>query len=411
MLPMASDRFRPAALGLLLLAGAAGGAHAQQAASPAAETGRRIIALETAVSDDNAELTLELEGGAEMTFALSDGGVWLDGRRLGDYQAGGELDRSWRTLLRELRGSPESVAARLREWDAPAESDGGSALDEALEALGTGHDEEVRVRRTLDPDAQLSAAAGQMDSLDRLQDRIRELEATIEALEERGPRAEVVRNRAISRGYFDDLWEGIAGVFSVLLAYFMLFAVAAAVVFFGGRTYLEGVSDTARKAPLRSGLVGFAASFLVVPAFIVGALVLAISIVGIPALLVWLPLFPLAVVLAVVLGYVSVAHAAGEAMAERRFYGGEWFKRANSYYYLLTGLGLLMVLFIAANIMHMAGFLDFLEGLFIFLGVVLTWLAVTIGFGAVLISRGGTRPGGAPAPASAAPFDEEPTHV
>ena len=409
MLPMASDRIRPAIVGLLL-ASAASGAQAQQPASPAAETGRRIIALETAVSDANAELTLELEGGAEMTFALSDGGVWLDGRRLGDYQSGGELDRSWRALLRDLRGSPESVAARLREWDAPAESDGGSALDEALEALGAGNDE-VRVRRTLDPDAALGAAAGQMDSLDRLQDRIRELEATIETLEERSPRVEVVGSRGVRRGYFHNLWEGIAGVFSVLLTYFMLFAVAAAVVFFGGRPYLEGVSDTARKAPLRSGLVGFAASFLVVPAFIVGALVLAISIVGIPALLVWLPLFPLAVVLAVVLGYVAVAHAAGETLAERRFYGGEWFKRANSYYYLLTGLGLLVVLFIAANIMHMAGFLDFLEGLFIFLGVVLTWLAVTVGFGAVLISRGGTRPGGAPAPPSTAPFDEEPTHV
>ncbi|HUH13602.1 MAG TPA: hypothetical protein VMK65_10850, partial [Longimicrobiales bacterium] len=237
----------------------------------------------------------------------------------------------------------------------------------------------------------------------------RELEATIERLEER-PRVRT-ESRRRGGGIFDHLWEGIAGIFSVLLGYFMLFALGAGVVFFRGRTYLEGVADTARKAPLRAGLVGFAASFLVVPAFIVGALVLAVSIVGIPALLVWLPLFPLAVVLSAVLGYLSVAHAAGEVMAERRFYGGEWFKRANSYYYLLTGLGLLLVLFLAAHIMHMAGFLGFLEGLFIFLGVMVTWLALTIGFGAVLISRGGTRPGGDAAPDRPAPFEEESSHV
>ncbi|HUH12643.1 MAG TPA: hypothetical protein VMK65_06015, partial [Longimicrobiales bacterium] len=154
---MASDPIR-AVLVALLLVGAAGGAQAQQADSPAAQTSRRIVALETAVSDANAELSLEFADGGEMTLALSDGGVWLDGRRLGDFEPGGALDTSWRGLLRELRGSPESVAARLREWEAPAESDGGTALDRALEALG-GAQEEVRVRRTLDADAEAERAA------------------------------------------------------------------------------------------------------------------------------------------------------------------------------------------------------------------------------------------------------------
>ena len=63
-----------------------------------------------------------------------------------------------------------------------------------------------------------------------------------------------------------------------------------------------------------------------------------------------IPAFPLAVVLGTLLGYLAVAHAAGEAIAEKRFYGGDWFSRANSYYYLLTGLGLLLILFIAANV-------------------------------------------------------------
>ncbi|MFS8637919.1 MAG: hypothetical protein FWJ74_07520, partial [Gemmatimonadota bacterium] len=153
------------------------------------------------------------------------------------------------------------------------------------------------------------------------------------------------------------------------------------------------VADTARHATLQSALVGLAGTFLILPAFILGAIALTISIVGIPLLIAWLPLFPVAVVVALLFGYLAVAHAAGEALAERRFYGGDLFKRANSYYYLLTGVGLLLALYIAANLVEMAGpWLGFISGLLMFLAVVLTWAAFTIGFGAVLLSRGGTRP-------------------
>ncbi|MEJ2187789.1 MAG: hypothetical protein P8Z36_18015, partial [Gemmatimonadota bacterium] len=88
-----------------------------------------------------------------------------------------------------------------------------------------------------------------------------------------------------------------------------------------------------------------------------------------------------------------VAHAGGEALAERRFDGGDWFKRANSYYYVMTGVGLLLVLYLAAHIVGMGGpWLDFLKGLLTFFAVVVTVAAFSIGFGAVLISRAGTRP-------------------
>lgn len=388
----------------LALLGVAAPAIAQ---APDADPPRRIIvATETSLSEGAAELTLELSDGSVVSYALDDGAVWVDGRRVSDFERGGDLERSWRALLQDLRGSPESVGQRLRDWEPAGE--GGDVLDQALEDLLTG-EADVSVRRTLTPAP--APAIPQGDSMDRLQSRIRELERTIDELEDRRAHIEVVssRGRGGSR-MFHNLWEGISGVFSTLMVYGILFALGAAVVFFGGRKYLEGVADTARHATLRSGLVGFAASFLVVPAFIVGALVLAVSIVGIPALLVWLPLFPVAVVLGAVYGYLSVAHAAGEALAERRFYGSEWFKRANSYYYLMTGLGVLLVLFIAASVFHMAGFLGFLEGLLVFLGVALTWGVFTIGFGAVLISRGGTRP--LKASTEGAPsFEEESAHV
>ena len=137
------------------------------------------------------------------------------------------------------------------------------------------------------------------------------------------------------------------------------------------------------------------------PAYVLGIIGLVISIVGIPGLLVFVPGFPVVCVLSVLLGYIAVAHAAGESLAERRFYVTDWFQRGNSYYFLISGFGLLLAMFLASQVVHMAGpWMRAIGGILVFLGVVSTIVAVTTGFGAVLISRGGTRPirtrGGAP---------------
>ncbi|MGH7465134.1 MAG: hypothetical protein ACREK1_08155, partial [Longimicrobiales bacterium] len=195
------------------------------------------------------------------------------------------------------------------------------------------------------------------------------------------------------RNPFRHITEGIAGIFSILVTYVVLFGIGFAVIFFGGRRYIEGVADTARHAPARSFLVGLAASFLVVPAFVLGIIALVISVIGIPGLLVWVPGFPVAVVLGVLLGYLGVAHAAGEAFAQRRFYVTDWFQRGNSYYFLLSGIGILLALFFASQVVHMAGpWLNLIAGILLALGVVSTIVVLLIGLGAVLLSRGGKQP-------------------
>jgi hypothetical protein len=147
--------------------------------------------------------------------------------------------------------------------------------------------------------------------------------------------------------------------------------------------------------------------FLIVPAYVLGMIALAISIVGIPALLLWIPLFPVAVGLAAVLGYLGVAHAAGEAFAERRFSGTDWFRRGNSYYFLMSGLGLLLSLFIASNIVSITG-IDFFAATLFGIGMVVTWAAASIGLGSVLLSRGGSRaPGDRPTPVDPEIYAEE----
>ena len=358
----------------------------------------KVVSSEIALSREQAELKLELANGRKLTLSTVAGaslGVLssgVSGSR--DEQAqvlalgvrrGDELDRSWRALLNEAMDTPsEQLADLLARWEAPS---GGQQLDQLLE--------NALIGKAMDPIAPVDANAPRFnDSLAKLQDRIMQLEQELHEKADgwEGERRVVYRDRGFFAP-FRHVTHGIAGIVSLLVTFAVLFGLGFALVFFGGRKYLDEVAEAARRSTARSFLVGLAASFLAIPAFVLGIVVLAISIVGIPALLIWIPGFPLAVILGSLMGYLGVAHATGEAMAERRFYGGDWFSRANSYYYLITGLGLLLAFFFAANVVEMAGpWLGFIEGILIFLGVVLTWAAATTGFGAVLITRAGTRP-------------------
>jgi cytochrome b subunit of formate dehydrogenase len=79
-------------------------------------------------------------------------------------------------------------------------------------------------------------------------------------------------------------------------------------------------------------------------------------------------------------------------MAGLRYEGLAWLRRSNSYYYVLSGLAALLGLFAVAALLHLfGGMLGFLRGLAVFAGVALTWFAGSTGFGAVILSRAGTR--------------------
>jgi hypothetical protein len=362
-------------------------------AQDAAAGEARIVSHEVTVSRGAAMLKLELYDGRTLELGLDDGQAQLAGLgapglvRLGDAPRGTELDRSWRELLNHVIDAPaEALPRLLKDWS--FEGGAGGSLDQVLESAVAG------IELPVQEPAQIS------DSLVKLQERIAELEvekaeAEVEAHAAARVRDAIERgvNRSWRRGPFYYVTHGLSGIFSVLMVYVVLFGIGLATIVFGGRKYIEGVADTARNATMRSFLVGIAGAFLTLPAWVLGIIALAISIVGIPALLLWVPLFPLAVVAAVVLGYLAVAHAGGEALAERRLYGGEWFQRGNSYYFLLTGLGLLLALYVGGAVVTMGGpWLGFISGLLKFVAVMTTLAALAIGFGAVLLSRAGTRP-------------------
>jgi hypothetical protein len=373
-----------AALVLATLALPAAGA-AQQAAS-------RILSSEIGISRDRAEIQLELEGGRKMTLATVTGTAASKPQRevtgSGDQiftlgvARGDATDRSWRELLNQaIEASPETLPTLLAGWNAPGSA--AAQLDAALEHLGSGA---TPAGAAAIPPTIID------DSVVKLETRIQELERELDRSGERHVERDEHRGPAWAAP-FRRIWHGINGIFATLITYLVLFGIGLVAILFGGRKYLEGVADTVRAGVGRAFLVGLAGSFLLIPVFVLGIIALAISIVGIPALLVWVPLFPVGAVVAVLLGFLGVAHATGESWAERNYYGSDWFRRGNSYYFLMTGLILLGSLFLVANIIYIAGpWLNFINGVLNFFGIVLTWGAATVGFGAVLISRGGSRP-------------------
>jgi hypothetical protein len=187
---------------------------------------------------------------------------------------------------------------------------------------------------------------------------------------------------------FNRIWRGFAGLISTLAFAVVLAGVGAVTAFYGFR-YLENVSDTLRASTLRSGGVGLAAAFLILPAFIVLVVALAVSIIGIPVLLLAIPLYPLAVAAAMLFGLIAAAYAIGERTTEQRRPFDV--RHRNAYVYLGTGLVVLFAPVMMGHLVGMTPFLGWLGSLIKFFAFAAIWVATVAGFGAVILSRAGTR--------------------
>ncbi len=198
------------------------------------------------------------------------------------------------------------------------------------------------------------------------------------------PRPRVITRRATPPSFMRNVARGMGGLLSTAAVYVLMCFLGFVVVYFF-RGHLETVSDTVSFSFGRSFLTGLFAEMLVLPIFVILA-VLVLTWIAIP-------FYVLGVVLAAVLGYLAVAHAAGENLTRRRY--PSWaarMRRSNSYYYVLNGLAVLLALFVTASVAEMARpILGWAQGLLIAAAVILTWVASTAGFGAVLLSHAGRR--------------------
>jgi hypothetical protein len=201
-----------------------------------------------------------------------------------------------------------------------------------------------------------------------------ELSAEIEADKAAGDAGTVV----------DNVFADVRDVVAVFVALAML---GFGMVFFG-RRYLEVVADTTTHSFGRSFVVGLLGQLLLLPTFAMLCVGLIFTIVGILVLPFAALAFVLAAVLAVVIGFLAVAHAVGETFTRRRMAHGAFVRAPNAYGYLFTGLIGLLGLWAAAAL---TGWMGPVVYIFQLAAAVVTWIAVTSGFGAVLLSRAGLR--------------------
>lgn len=186
------------------------------------------------------------------------------------------------------------------------------------------------------------------------------------------------------RGALDSVFHGARTVIAVFVAFAML---GFGTVFFG-RRYLEVVADTATHSFGRSLVVGLLGQLLLLPTFAMLCVGLVFTVVGILLLPFAAAAYVIGAILAVVGGYLAIAHAVGETFTRRRMANGAFVRAPNAYGYLFTGLIGLLGLWAAAAL---TGWMGPVVVLFKVAAIIVTWLAATVGFGAVLLSRAGLR--------------------
>ena len=339
----------------------------------------RLVALAQAVAGlDGDARSLELLVGRDLEVeagrTLERGLLVVDG----DLRVAGEVDGSVVLVGGSLtleEGGRVTGDVRLAD-DARIYRDGGVV------------EGDVETVRASDPDDL------ERELRDRLEEEIRG--------EMRGEFRDELRNeiRDATRVRIDGGWSplrsvgrGLGGLLENLVTVLVLGVLVGGLAVHFAPTHLEVVGRTVREAPLRAAMVGVAGAFVALPAWVLGFVALAISIVGILAIPFWAVLFPVAVAAGIALGYVAVAQILGEWVARQHYDRLDWVRVGNPYTTVVAGVGALMLAFMLSNVLEMAGpWTGVFQGILIFLGVVGTLAAALVGFGAVLLTRGGRRP-------------------
>jgi hypothetical protein len=456
-----------------------------------------VVSSEVTVSGERASLQLELQSGELISVEFTGGNVEVDGAVIGQYQEGGDLERSWRALLGEAASlEPEQIPALVAGWTPPAGLQGdlaqvaeqvrgrlsleGVAAAPALQNPGDGvgaslqalmarperfrefaaisdeldvdnlrvHvgedvtvalgetvestlvvvDGQVRIDGTvngdvvllgadadLGPDGRITGSVFHEDAdidgdLDGIVGEVDEIDASVGLdapdLPVRPTRPNLPDRLSVEvdpPGPFRSIGRGIAGLVRTFVTFAIAFGAGLGILYFFPRN-LELVSRAARQSSGKSLLVGFAGIILAIPVWVIGTVLLAISIIGIPLLLVWVPMFPVALAGALVLGAIGIARNVGGWVSSRDLSGLSGWDTSRPALQIGTGLALLLGAFAVANLFEMAGsWFQVFEVVFTIVAILGCVLVAAVGLGAVILSRGGrvqTFAGAPPTPGS-----------
>jgi hypothetical protein len=177
-------------------------------------------------------------------------------------------------------------------------------------------------------------------------------------------------------------WLGSAFAFLSTIVRVGILCLLAALVLLLARDQVERVSVRAASEPLKSGAIGILAQLLFLPVLIITIIILVVTIVGIP-LLVLLPFAILGLGLVALVGFTAVAYHLGRLLAARLTWIGQ-----GPYAATFAGILLLLSPVLIARLIGLAGapLFPMTFGLGT-VGLLLEYLAWTVGFGAVALAR------------------------
>ena len=198
-------------------------------------------------------------------------------------------------------------------------------------------------------------------------------------------------------------WDWTDGVYPIArltgtLVRVVLLFLLTALVLFVARTPVEQIADRVAADPVKSWLVGFLAEMLFVPVLIMTIVVLAISIIGIP-LLVLVPVAIVAGLVVLLVGFTAVAYQLGR-MLQDKVEG----LRARPYGATFAGILLIVSPVLLSRLVGMTGDLAFFVWPIAAVGFLFEYIAWTAGLGAAALARFG-RPA-APPVVTQAPIDQ-----
>ena len=177
--------------------------------------------------------------------------------------------------------------------------------------------------------------------------------------------------------YFGNIFSR-AGRLFLRIVWTVLLIVLGLVVVAVVRRQVDNVCVRARKETLKMGLIGLLTEVLVVPVM----LLFIVTIIGIP---IGLVVIPLVFALALLLGYVGVGVAVGD-----RFRNGT---QRSVYASVAIGILMLEALAIFGGILRLpGGAIGVVGSIIIFIGWAVIYVAATVGLGAVIMSKFGTKP-------------------
>lgn len=172
---------------------------------------------------------------------------------------------------------------------------------------------------------------------------------------------------------------GFAGTF-VRVALVMLLA---AIVLLIAEKPVQQIADRAAAEPVKSWAVGFLVEILFVPVLVLTVVVLAISIIGIPLLLL-VPVAILGAMIVFLVGFTGIAFHLGR-LIETRYAG----LRDRPYLATIAGIALIVSPLLLARIVGLIPGVGLISAILVAAGVVIEYIAWTAGVGAAALARFG----------------------